>query len=116
MIKEAKHIYIQTRKVVAYRGLKRNPSWEHDSRLWLKDHNECAATGWTYKLQIHHVLPFHLFPQLEMDESNWIVLTENPLFEAHFEIGHNKNWREYNIHVRIDAMMELKRRKDSKGK
>lgn len=106
MIPEIRHFYIGGLKYVAELGLPRDPHWHRDSRLWLRG-KVCAATGWSVQLQVHHKRPFHLFPELEMDPDNWIALTECPAFEAHFEIGHFRNWKKWNPNVDADAAEHL---------
>jgi hypothetical protein len=46
-------------------------------------------------LEGHHIKPFHLFPELEMDESNWITLIR----PWHFYLGHLRNWHYWNPEV-----------------
>jgi predicted HNH restriction endonuclease len=61
----------------------------------------CACCGTRQKkvLQVHHIKPFHLFPELELDPRNLIVLC----VVCHFLIGHLKNWSSYNPDVFADA-------------
>jgi 5-methylcytosine-specific restriction protein A len=89
--------------------VKRSPHWPAARRAWLKKHPTCAATGITTDLEVHHKKPFHDRPELELDESNFITLTEHASMHAHLWIGHLGNWKSYNTHVEEDAALMLKR-------
>lgn len=81
-------------------GAARSPKWETVRRHYIKSHGECEACGTRVGLNVHHIKPFHLFPELELDQSNLITLCR----KHHFEIGHKKDWSDYNINVRADAV------------
>lgn len=55
------------------------------------------------KLNVHHIRPFHLYPELELVEDNFITLCENPGFNCHFVIGHCMFWTAWNPTVVLDA-------------
>jgi hypothetical protein len=67
------------------------------------------------KLQVHHVKPFHLLPELELDESNLISLCMGPN-ECHLFIGHGDSFRCYNPNVREDAEKFMKASFDDRKK
>jgi 5-methylcytosine-specific restriction endonuclease McrA len=58
-------------------GKLRSPKWPKFRKQFLKG-KACAACGKTDKLQLHHIHPFHLFPERELDETNVIPLCEGP--------------------------------------
>lgn len=83
-------------KVLTVKKVKRrHPKWK-----LLRDNfvngKKCAACGGKEQLQAHHKKPFHLFPELELDEKNLIVLCEHPSKNCHFVFGHLMNWSTYN--------------------
>lgn len=80
----------------------RSSRWPTVRKAWLKAHRECAACGSTENLEVHHKLPFHLSPELELDESNFITLCEGST-NCHFLVGHCKDWQAYNPRVVLDA-------------
>lgn len=92
----------------------RSKHWPEVSDRVRKRVGACEATGITKELQVHHVHPFHLFPELELEEDNLVVLTEWKTFNSHFWIGHSGNWRAYNPNVREDAALMLERIKTRK--
>jgi 5-methylcytosine-specific restriction endonuclease McrA len=64
----------------------------------------CVACGHRGKhLQVHHIKPFHLHPQLELDPNNLITLCQAPGREHHLLLGHLDAWESYNENVRHDA-------------
>ena len=91
------------------RGLEapRSPKWPGVRRAWLKDHPTCAACGSTTCIEVHHKQPFHLFPALELDPTNFITLCEEPGVEDHLHVGHHGNWKNFNPTVVADAAAML---------
>ncbi len=87
----------------------RSGKWPAVRRAKLLVTPTCAATGLKTELEVHHIKPFHLFPELELEPTNLIVLTEHNSFNAHLWIGHCGNWKMYNPHVVEDAAQMLDR-------
>lgn len=48
----------------------RSPEWPHVREEFLKACPACAACGGTEDLNVHHIQPFHLHPELELDPAN----------------------------------------------
>lgn len=76
----------------------------------------CAACGSTETLNVHHIEPFHIYPELELEPSNLITLCRR----HHFEIGHDPDspwepkrpsWNRFNPRVRDNASAVLHGRK-----
>ena len=80
----------------------RSPRWPAVRGAHLKRNPTCAACGTKDKLEVHHIHPFHLFPNLELDPSNLLTLCETG-GNCHLMIGHLKHFKSYNIAVRKDA-------------
>jgi hypothetical protein len=82
----------------------RSPQWPEVRKEFLKENNfECACCKSKNNLSVHHKKPFHLFPELELDIKNLIVLCENKVLNCHYVIGHCFDWSAYNPTVEIDA-------------
>ena len=81
---------------------KRSSRWDEVRDTFILEHPTCAACGATNKLQVHHILPFHLRPELELNPKNLIVLCMG-INECHLEIGHGGSFRCYNPQVVIHA-------------
>jgi 5-methylcytosine-specific restriction protein A len=77
--------------------------WRTVEKHFLIAHPICAVCGGKKWLQVHHKKPFHLHPELELDDKNLITLCMGRK-ECHLKIGHGNNWKAYNPHVELDAM------------
>jgi 5-methylcytosine-specific restriction protein A len=84
----------------------RSPKWAGVRKQFLKWNPTCAACGSKENLEVHHVKPFHLFPELELAPENLVVLCENG-GNCHLTFGHLKNWKSYNLAVRQHAILYL---------
>jgi hypothetical protein len=71
-----------------------------------KEHIEanpyCSACGGKDELNVHHIQPFHLDPELELDPKNLITLCMGEL-NCHLTLGHGSSFRAYNPDVVADA-------------
>lgn len=74
----------------------RSPKWNQFKNKWLKKNPNCIICGSTKYTIVHHIKPFHLFPQFELDESNVVTICENPKFNHHLYIAHQGNYCKYN--------------------
>lgn len=63
----------------------RSGRWPAVRRAYLETHPVCEACGTYADLEVHHVLPFHERPDLELEEHNLITLCRR----HHWEIGHD---------------------------
>ena len=82
---------------------KRSPHWPTVEHAFRKDHPVCAACGSSENLNVHHMKPFHLFPQLELEPTNLITLCMDPKMECHIKLGHGGNFKAYNPNVQEDV-------------
>lgn len=80
----------------------RSPKWDDVRNMHLALHGACAACGSVEELQVHHIAPFHLYPELELKLENLITLCMSDL-DCHLEIGHGGSFRAYNPNVVADA-------------
>jgi len=56
----------------------------------------CAACGNTVGLQVHHVRPYHLHPELELVESNLRAMCSSVTgLECHEFLCHGGSWKAY---------------------
>lgn len=95
------YIYRLTSSLFREREKARSQHWQSVRDAFLKAHPTCAACGGRSLLQVHHVEPFHLHPELELDPGNLITLCMSTL-ECHENLGHGGNWR-----ARVPAVREL---------
>jgi len=80
-------------------GQKRSSKWPTVRDKFLKRNPKCAVCNTKKEIEAHHVYPFHLFPQFELDQSNLISLCR----DHHFWVGHLGSWKSYNAICREDA-------------
>jgi 5-methylcytosine-specific restriction protein A len=108
MIRELKHkFHLLTSKSREKKKEKnRSSGWKEVRDDFLRKNPTCAACGETENLQVHHIVPFHLKPELELIETNLITLCMNKN-ECHLEIGHGDSWKCYNPNVKEDAEKHL---------
>ena len=88
-----------------FTAVPRSSKWDKVESEYKKAHPTCAACGTRLNIQVHHVKPFHLFPELELDPENLISLC----VVDHLTFGHLKNWSAYNPDVRKDAANYLEK-------
>jgi len=82
----------------------RSPHWDTTRKNHLKLEPACAACGITTHLQVHHKKPFHLHPELELEQSNLITLCEQKGDAGcHLKLGHLGNWKSFNPNIEADA-------------
>lgn len=98
----------QKREMAKSRGVGRSTKWPTFRKKLLAAHRAkgrgCEACGSKIGLQLHHIKPFHAFPQLELEPSNIIVLCEAVGgLECHARIGHGGDFGHFNPRVRADA-------------
>lgn len=77
----------------------RSPGWDR-----IRDHHVavfpvCSVCGGRDHLEVHHVRPYHLFPELELDPGNLLTLCR----VHHFWFGHLGDWQAWNPEVRADC-------------
>ena len=64
----------------------RSPQWQTLRKYYLISNPRCEYCGTKEKLEVHHIKPFHLFPEDELNWGNLCTLCA----KHHFEIGHKK--------------------------
>lgn len=85
-------------------GASRSSGWSSVRNSYLEQYDFCAVCGYKKNLNVHHIKPFHLFPDLELDPDNLITLGEKcPTGNHHLFVGHLGNWASFNEKVVHDA-------------
>ena len=77
----------------------RSSKWPALRRKFLAFQPYCQACGRQEKLNVHHIIPVHVAPELELSWSNCITLCEWPTQNCHIIHGHGGRWRDYNTKV-----------------
>ncbi len=82
----------------------RSPQWHKIEKEHLEKEPECQWCGATDKLQVHHIVPFHVHPGLELEDFNLITLCEEGGYlNCHLFHGHNGEWKDFNKDVRHEC-------------
>lgn len=89
--------------------LTRSPKWSKRRKAHLKKFPNCANCGKKGN-QVHHIKPFHLYPELELDPENLLTLCSNP--RCHLDKGHLGYWKSYNKAVVFDCIVWNKKYKE----
>lgn len=84
-------------------GVPRSPEWDTVRKKWLKENPRCVVCDRTTKLNVHHIKPYHLYPELELDLTNFVTLCENTGINCHFIFGHLGDWIAYNPTITEDS-------------
>lgn len=86
-------------------GATRSPQWAGVRATHLKKEPNCQLCGGTKDLQVHHIRPFHIHPELELEDTNLITLcTGNNTINCHIRFGHLDNFKnKWNPDIREDC-------------
>ena len=89
----------------AEKGQKRSSKWRKVRKKHITEFNYCESCGSDKKLEVHHIIPFNIAPDLELDPENLLTLCENKKYgiNCHLFLGHNGNYRKFNINVKSDC-------------
>lgn len=86
----------------ATKTLTRSPHWRSVRDKHLKENPQCAACGSETSVQVHHIKPFHLHPELELNPKNLITLCMGS-YECHLRLGHGDDFRCFNPDIINDV-------------
>jgi 5-methylcytosine-specific restriction endonuclease McrA len=94
-----------------FAGKPRSGQWPRVRREHLERFPACAACGRSRDVEVHHVLPFHDRPELELDKDNLVTLCADPCHLVH---GHLMSWTRSNPEVREDCRRYQKKLADAR--
>ena len=80
----------------------RSPKWRKVRAEHIKNNPSCAACGRKDGLEVHHIVPYHINPDLELEPSNLITLCGK---YCHFIFGHYMDWKSWNENVVRDSTL-----------
>lgn len=86
----------------------RSPQWGAVRARHLEQFPTCAVCERNAMLNVHHIKPYHLYPELELEPGNLVTLCEWPSLNCHLFVGHLLSWKLYNPNVIADARRWLK--------
>jgi 5-methylcytosine-specific restriction endonuclease McrA len=96
-------------------GAKRSSRWPKIRKIHLVTNPACAVCGGVKKVEVHHIVPFHVNPDLELEATNLITLCEDTRggLTCHLAIGHLGNYKNVNKNVVEDAVYWNERLKNA---
>lgn len=76
----------------------RSPKWPEIRDAHKRKYPRCEVTGETNGVEVHHIFPFHLFPDKELDPDNLVTLKEKEFLGllVHLFVGHSGNYHNFN--------------------
>lgn len=86
-------------------GSKRSAQWPTVREAHLKVQPVCQCCMEKDNLQVHHLRPFHIHPELELDPNNLTTLCEHPSRNCHILFGHLRNFKSYNPDCETDVKL-----------
>jgi 5-methylcytosine-specific restriction enzyme A len=90
----------------SFGGKPRSSQWPAVRKEHLRRFPTCAACGRSRDIEVHHVVPFSVAPERELDQTNLVSLCADP---CHLLFGHLRNYQRHNRFVREDAAAFLHR-------
>ena len=102
-------------------GEVRSGKWPGVRATHLKANPTCAVCDGTTKLEVHHIMPFHLDPTKELDPTNLLTLCESSEngINCHLAFGHVGNYQCVNKTSKQDAKVwnaKFKKRRAEQAK
>jgi 5-methylcytosine-specific restriction endonuclease McrA len=85
----------------------RSPKWPSVRKKHFRSEPSCMACGAASPVECHHIIPFHVDKNLELNPANLITLCETKGANCHLQVGHYGNWHDYNRHVKTEAAAAL---------
>jgi len=81
----------------------RSGKWRSVRNNFLEGNPCCKVCGSKENLTAHHIIPFHIDKNKELDPNNLIPLCQNKTMNCHFIFGHLLNWNKFNPNVIEDS-------------
>ena len=93
-------------------GAARSLKWRDVRSEFMRTHLTCVVCGKKGTLlkpnEVHHIFPFHLDKDKELDFQNLITVCR----DHHFFCGHLNSWRSFNANIKQDAEQWLNKIKN----
>jgi len=92
--------WLRNKTTELFGGTPRSSKWPKVRAEAVRRTPYCIACGRSKDLEAHHIRPFHLHPELELDLENICVLCADPCHIVH---GHLMDWKRFNPTVLEDC-------------
>jgi hypothetical protein len=94
-------------RIIKYAWEGRSSKWSGVRRSHLNNKSSCACCDAVKDLEVHHIIPFSIAPDLELDPNNLVTLCKY----CHLVIGHLRDNRIYNPNLMLDIQVFRMNRK-----
>jgi len=90
----------------AEKGERRSSKWRNVRQEHIKLNPRCEICGRKKSVEVHHIIPFQIAPDHELNPLNLITLCESKKngINCHLLIGHLGNYRRFNPSAKADAL------------
>jgi 5-methylcytosine-specific restriction endonuclease McrA len=92
--------WLRNRATELFGGQPRSSRWPKARAEAIRRQPFCIACGRSKSLEVHHIRPFSLAPDLELEQSNLTVLCGDPCHLVH---GHLMDFKRHNAAVVDDC-------------
>jgi hypothetical protein len=90
-------LYSHVDAIIVY-GAPRHSEWHRVRREHIRRNPHCRKCLVLDDLDVHHIHPFHICPERELDPDNLVTLCRR----HHLEDGHLGDWLSWNVSVMED--------------
>lgn len=96
--------------------MERSGKWPKVRYEHLRLFPRCIVCGTLEDPEVHHVNPYHLYPDEELDPENLVTMCGQNAYGHHLRVGHLDLWRDWNPNVReiAAAMLATRRLRDER--
>jgi len=97
-------------------GKKRSSKWPKVRKKHLETFPQCVVCNGKKTLEVHHIQPFHMSPELELDPENLLTLCESGKngVTCHRFFGHLGDYKKINQTALIDSLEWAKKLRERK--
>ena len=90
----------------APKGAKRSSKWRKVRKVHLKVNPTCAICESKKRVEVHHIIPFHLAQDQELEPDNLVSLCQNKKYgiHCHLLVGHLGNYKRINLNCKLDII------------
>lgn len=88
----------------------RSSKWSWTRKQHLLKEPRCQWCGGKLDLEVHHIEPFHIKPERELDDNNLLTLCEHGKKDCHLKHGHYGYWKTFNPTIKAEC--EARKNKD----
>ena len=109
MIRNVRHVSDVIQRKTKW-NRRRSRHWRSTRKHFIKENPKCEVCGAKRGLEVHHILPFHIAPERELDFANLATLCKT----CHLFVGHLRSYNHYNKEFWLDVSTWKEKIKESR--